>query len=343
MSGSALRLAVELDGEAPPGGLAPRRPRSRPSAHPARRGPGGRRRGERRVHPAHPGRRPAPTRRRARHGRPDRRGGTGRVRRRVDRRRRRRRSRCSADRRPGPLGRLDGRRRLRLARCLSTCGARCRTPTEPPGTAVRRRPGAHPAAQRPGASGDLPGRRLGREAGLRRPRRRCHLLRARRGLRRRARLRRGRPGPPGGRRTAEGDLRILPGTEIIIGATEEEAQEKKRWIRRQQVTPASALGIAGLLWNRDLSDRDVDGPLPKEDPVVVENDGSFGARPRRRSAQGGRRLAGEGRGGRLVAARDRHRARPAVRPCRHPPPASPTGSPPGCGTVPSTGSTSRRT
>lgn len=141
----------------------------------------------------------------------------------------------------------------------------------------------------------------------------------------------------------EGDLRILPGTEIIIGATEEEAQEKKRWIRRQQVTPASALGIAGLLWNRDLSDRDVDGPLPKEDPVVVENDGSFGARPRRRSAQGGRRLAGEGRGGRLVAARDRHRARPAVRPCRHPPPASPTGSPPGCGTVPSTGSTSRRT
>ncbi|MDX3848211.1 NtaA/DmoA family FMN-dependent monooxygenase [Streptomyces europaeiscabiei] len=76
----------------------------------------------------------------------------------------------------------------------------------------------------------------------------------------------------------EDDLRILPGTEIIIGATEEEALEKKRWIRLQQVTPATALGIAGLLWNRDLSDRDADGPLPKEDPVVVENDGSFGAR-----------------------------------------------------------------
>jgi alkanesulfonate monooxygenase SsuD/methylene tetrahydromethanopterin reductase-like flavin-dependent oxidoreductase (luciferase family) len=74
------------------------------------------------------------------------------------------------------------------------------------------------------------------------------------------------------------DLRILPGTEIIIGATEEEAQEKKRWIRLQQVTPATALGIAGLLWNIDLSDRDADGPLPKEDPVVAENDGSFGAR-----------------------------------------------------------------
>ncbi|KPH97564.1 FMN-dependent oxidoreductase, nitrilotriacetate monooxygenase family [Actinobacteria bacterium OK074] len=74
------------------------------------------------------------------------------------------------------------------------------------------------------------------------------------------------------------DLRILPGTEIIIGATEAEAQEKKRHLRFQQVTPATALSIAGLLWNIDLSDRDADGPLPKEDPVVEENDGSFGAR-----------------------------------------------------------------
>ena len=32
------------------------------------------------------------------------------------------------------------------------------------------------------------------------------------------------------------------------------------------------------MWNRDLSDRDPDGPLPAEDPVVEENDGSFGAR-----------------------------------------------------------------
>jgi FMN-dependent oxidoreductase (nitrilotriacetate monooxygenase family) len=74
------------------------------------------------------------------------------------------------------------------------------------------------------------------------------------------------------------DLRILPGTEIILGATEEEAQEKKRWVRLQQVTAATALGIAGLLWGIDLSDRDADGPLPKEDPVVTGNDGSFGAR-----------------------------------------------------------------
>ncbi|HEY8982538.1 MAG TPA: NtaA/DmoA family FMN-dependent monooxygenase [Streptomyces sp.] len=76
----------------------------------------------------------------------------------------------------------------------------------------------------------------------------------------------------------EDDLRILPGTEIIIGATEAEALEKKRWIRLQQVTPATALNIAGQVWNLDLTGRDADGPLPKEDPVVTENDGSFGAR-----------------------------------------------------------------
>jgi FMN-dependent oxidoreductase (nitrilotriacetate monooxygenase family) len=74
------------------------------------------------------------------------------------------------------------------------------------------------------------------------------------------------------------DLRILPGTEIIIGATEEEAQEKKRWVRLAQVTPATALNVAGLIWNRDLSDRDADGPLPTEDPVIEENSGAFGAR-----------------------------------------------------------------
>ncbi|MFC0541521.1 NtaA/DmoA family FMN-dependent monooxygenase [Kutzneria chonburiensis] len=76
----------------------------------------------------------------------------------------------------------------------------------------------------------------------------------------------------------EDDLRILPGTEIIIGATEEEAREKARWVRLQQVTPATALNIAGLVWGFDLSDRDADGPLPTEDPVIAENTGAFGAR-----------------------------------------------------------------
>lgn len=74
------------------------------------------------------------------------------------------------------------------------------------------------------------------------------------------------------------DLRILPGTEIIIGHTEQEAREKARWVRFAQVTPATALNVASLLWGIDLSDRDADGPLPAEDPVIVENTGAFGSR-----------------------------------------------------------------
>lgn len=74
------------------------------------------------------------------------------------------------------------------------------------------------------------------------------------------------------------ELRILPGTEIIIGATEDEAREKARWVRLAQVTPATALNMASLIWGFDLSDRDADGPLPTEDPVVAENTGAFGAR-----------------------------------------------------------------
>ncbi|MFE5296718.1 NtaA/DmoA family FMN-dependent monooxygenase [Streptomyces sp. NPDC056632] len=75
----------------------------------------------------------------------------------------------------------------------------------------------------------------------------------------------------------EDALRILPGTEIIIGATEKEAEEKARWVRQEQVTPATALAVAGRLWNLDLSGRDADGPLPAEDPVVLENTGAFGS------------------------------------------------------------------
>ncbi|MFJ9808554.1 NtaA/DmoA family FMN-dependent monooxygenase [Streptomyces sp. NPDC101158] len=75
----------------------------------------------------------------------------------------------------------------------------------------------------------------------------------------------------------EDALRILPGTEIIIGTTEKEAEEKARWVRQEQVTPATALAVAGRLWNLDLSGRDADGPLPAEDPVVLENTGAFGS------------------------------------------------------------------
>ncbi|MET7397068.1 NtaA/DmoA family FMN-dependent monooxygenase [Dactylosporangium sp. NPDC005572] len=75
----------------------------------------------------------------------------------------------------------------------------------------------------------------------------------------------------------EDDLRILPGTSIVVGATAAEAEEKAAWVRREQITPATALAQAGLLWNLDLSDHDPDGPLPKEDPRPQDTSGAFGA------------------------------------------------------------------
>ncbi|GAA1850022.1 NtaA/DmoA family FMN-dependent monooxygenase [Pseudonocardia ailaonensis] len=77
---------------------------------------------------------------------------------------------------------------------------------------------------------------------------------------------------------AEDSLRILPGTEIIIGDTEAEAVEKAHFLRLHQVTPATALAIAGQVWGFDLTGRDADGPLPAEDPVVAPPTGEMGSR-----------------------------------------------------------------
>lgn len=75
----------------------------------------------------------------------------------------------------------------------------------------------------------------------------------------------------------EDDLRILPGTSIVVAATPQEAQDKAHWVRRQQVTPRTALALAGLLWNRDFSDRDPDGPVPTEEAAAPDDSGAFGA------------------------------------------------------------------
>ena len=67
------------------------------------------------------------------------------------------------------------------------------------------------------------------------------------------------------------DLKILPAATFVLGDTDDDAQEKAHVIRRQQVSGQTAIKFAEQLWNRDLSDRDPDGPLPAEDPVVGEN------------------------------------------------------------------------
>jgi alkanesulfonate monooxygenase SsuD/methylene tetrahydromethanopterin reductase-like flavin-dependent oxidoreductase (luciferase family) len=61
------------------------------------------------------------------------------------------------------------------------------------------------------------------------------------------------------------------------GTDFDDALDKAEWVRREQVTPRTALAMAGLIWNRDLSDRDPDGPLPSEEPNEPDQSGAFGS------------------------------------------------------------------
>jgi FMN-dependent oxidoreductase (nitrilotriacetate monooxygenase family) len=63
-------------------------------------------------------------------------------------------------------------------------------------------------------------------------------------------------------------LKILPAVTVVVADTDAEAAEKALHIRRQQVSGATALAAAEQLWGIDLSDRDPDGPLPHEEPVI---------------------------------------------------------------------------
>ena len=72
------------------------------------------------------------------------------------------------------------------------------------------------------------------------------------------------------------DLKILPAATFVLGDTDAEAAEKADLVRHQQVSGQTAIKFAEQLWNRDLSDRDPDGPLPAEDPIVGENTVSKG-------------------------------------------------------------------
>jgi FMN-dependent oxidoreductase (nitrilotriacetate monooxygenase family) len=67
------------------------------------------------------------------------------------------------------------------------------------------------------------------------------------------------------------ELKILPAATFVLGATEEEAQEKAAVVRRQQVSGPTAILFLEHVWNRDLSAYDPDGPLPKIDPDPGEN------------------------------------------------------------------------
>lgn len=65
------------------------------------------------------------------------------------------------------------------------------------------------------------------------------------------------------------DIRVLPAATFALGDTPEDADENARDIRNRQVSPQTALRLAEQLWNRDLSERDPDGPLPPEEPDLT--------------------------------------------------------------------------
>ena len=67
---------------------------------------------------------------------------------------------------------------------------------------------------------------------------------------------------------APDELKIIPATTFALGDTPEEAAERARHIRRQQVSPQTAILQLEQVWNRDLSAYDPDGPLPDVDPDV---------------------------------------------------------------------------
>jgi alkanesulfonate monooxygenase SsuD/methylene tetrahydromethanopterin reductase-like flavin-dependent oxidoreductase (luciferase family) len=72
------------------------------------------------------------------------------------------------------------------------------------------------------------------------------------------------------------EVRILPGASVVVGDTPEEAEEKARWVRSEQVNGPRAIAYLEQYWGTDLSAYDPDGPLPDIDPSRGELDPSRG-------------------------------------------------------------------
>ncbi|SON59163.1 Nitrilotriacetate monooxygenase component A [Mycobacterium simulans] len=64
------------------------------------------------------------------------------------------------------------------------------------------------------------------------------------------------------------ELKVFPAATFVLGDSEDEAQDKARHIRYQQVSGATAIAMLEQVWGRDLSSYDPGGPLPDFDPIV---------------------------------------------------------------------------
>jgi alkanesulfonate monooxygenase SsuD/methylene tetrahydromethanopterin reductase-like flavin-dependent oxidoreductase (luciferase family) len=72
------------------------------------------------------------------------------------------------------------------------------------------------------------------------------------------------------------EVRILPGASVVVGDTQDEAEEKARLVRSEQVNGPRAIAYLEQYWGTDLSAYDPDGPLPDIDPTEDELDPSRG-------------------------------------------------------------------
>ena len=103
----------------------------------------------------------------------------------------------------------------------------------------------------------------------------------------------------------------------MLGDTDAEAADIAREVRRAQVSPQTALRFIEQLWNSELPDFDVDGPLPGLRPGGQRHPHRQGPRQRAAVRQGpgraGQRVARPGRRRRAVGPRGGHRGdRPPV-------------------------------
>jgi FMN-dependent oxidoreductase (nitrilotriacetate monooxygenase family) len=62
-------------------------------------------------------------------------------------------------------------------------------------------------------------------------------------------------------------LKVFPAATVVLGDTPDEAADRARHIRLQQVSGPVAIAAVEQVWQRDLSSYDPDGPLPDVEPI----------------------------------------------------------------------------
>ena len=71
------------------------------------------------------------------------------------------------------------------------------------------------------------------------------------------------------------EMKIMPGLSPIIGRTEEEANEKQKYLD-ELTHPIVARGVLSMvLGNVDLTGYDMDGPMPQLEPRTTDSQGIF--------------------------------------------------------------------